>query len=186
MSSPFKKPDLNCNAKEMLDALSIIHDLGVWDHYVIEYATEDPIGFCDRVRNDQDELLAEWERKYSNWALVLKSYGSRKINSIKTIRDFTGWRLANLKNYVESLPLILPWKYKNENEARSSHFVKLYMEDVSDSREPVETYFEFISLGNKGNNFMDAPHHKDTVFDTVYVKEKPPYKLIKVSDIGNL
>lgn len=150
MTSPFKKKELNCNAAEMLDVLTILHDLGIWDEYIYKWGIEDPTGLVDRVRNEQDQLIAEYEERVTKQrvSVIFNSFGIDKILFIKPLRYFTGMGLAETKLVSESLPWVLPWSYpRNDvhryrfietmNEIKASFEIQpCVWEDIRDRGEP--------------------------------------------------
>lgn len=157
MSSPFKNKELDCNASEMLDALTILHDLGIWDEYIYKWGVEDPAGLVDRVRNEQDKLIAEYEDRVTKQrvAVIFNTFGIGKIQFIKILREFTGMGLSETKLVSEALPWVLPWSYpRNDvhryrfialmNEIKASFDIQPCLwEDIRDRGEPHPKFRDF-------------------------------------------
>lgn len=128
MTSPFKAtPGFDCRAKDMFDVLTFIHDLGMWDELVYEYA-EDPKGLISHINEKGDDVLKEWEKKNLNWTVRVDSYGGQKIQLIKVLREFSNLGLAEAKCIVEACPIICPWVYNSKNKAYNSDFVSVLNE----------------------------------------------------------
>jgi ribosomal protein L7/L12 len=137
MPTPFSAKKLDCNAQELLDALTILHDLGIWDEYIYKYGVENPAGLAERVRNEQDQLIAEYEERVTKNRVTLrfKNHGGKKINFIKILREFSGLGLADAKKVSEITPWVLPWSYTCE-EVNSSEFIK-WMKEIGADFESV-------------------------------------------------
>lgn len=152
MTSPFKSRKHDCNAKDILDALTILHDLGIWDEYIIEYGANDPQGLIDRVRNDQDNLIKECEERINANARILvwrTYYPLDKIPAIKYFRDEIKSGLAQAKTFVESLPLPLPLIFPSLEAARECRFVKNFFDKcraAAHQRGVIDDCFEFLHI----------------------------------------
>jgi len=123
MVSPFKSPSgFDCRAKDMLDALTIVHDLGLWDDLTYEFA-ENPQAIIAHINDNVDDFVLEWEKKNCNFAIRITDIGEKKIQFIKLLRSYTGWAVAFTKTASESTPFICPWYYDTAHALNNSEFV---------------------------------------------------------------
>jgi hypothetical protein len=115
--NPFKlrKGVLDCNASDMLDALTILFDLGMWNEEMMEKALADPAKFPQWVLENQTEIYKKWvERNPFFTPRLIGDYGN-KIQAIKTLKLFARTGLSISKTLIESLPVICPWRIRKYN-----------------------------------------------------------------------
>ena len=128
----FKNPEDNCVAKDLMDALTIIHDLDLWDNWVYEYA-ENPLELIRMVNEDRDALQEAWQEARLAYSIKLIST-DRKIPLIKAVRKWTRMGLADAKRIIDHLPIVVPWHYETKELAENSEFmgyIKLHDPDLT-------------------------------------------------------
>lgn len=127
MTSPFKSiSNYDCRAKDLFDALTIIHDLDLWDELTYEFA-ENPKKLIDHVNENVDEFVKEWEAKNIGWSVrFIDTF--KKINAIKHIRKWSNLGLALSKRIIESCPFIYPWYFNSKEKLLTSQFYKELIE----------------------------------------------------------
>lgn len=170
MGSPFKeKPGFDCRAKDLFDALTILHDLGLWDELTYEFA-ENPIGLINHVNENVDDFVEEWEKKNMGWTLRLINT-NKKIQAIKHLRAFTGFGLPNSKKMIESAPFVYPWYYDTRKDLEASLFYK-QLDDIP------ETVFEVVRLTPNQRRYAVKTSNARTRLETI---NGTSYYVFKVS-----
>lgn len=122
MPSPFKAKEFDCVGRDIFDALTLLHDLEMWDEYVYDYADK-PLELVDMIKNHWDEFIEKYELANRFSIILMEDYGDNKIQFIKSVRDFSGLGLAESKRISETLPRYIPWAYDSPEEIKNSKFL---------------------------------------------------------------
>lgn len=116
--NPFKKEDINVNARALVQAIQFLIDTNEWGDVFRYQACIDPVNFInsvERYRDDPDSInIVE---RYDALDVYMTGYTEGGIvKAVKAYRDVFGCGLADAKTAVESMPCRIG-KFKRDEDA---------------------------------------------------------------------